>query len=135
MGGALRVEGVRQPWRGGEVPVAPDIAIDRQERPVAEQRQRRGDAAGGLQRSRGFRRVGDVQAVGVPDAERRDDLFAEMRVVDDDIAVSGCREPLQVPDDQRLAAGPQQGLRRRVGEWPQTFAATGGEDHGFHQKV
>jgi hypothetical protein len=50
-------------------------------------------------------------------------------------AVSGRRQPLQVPDDQRLAAGPQQGFRRRVGEWSQTFAATGGEDHGFHQNV
>ncbi len=37
------------------------------------------------------------------------DLFAEVGVVDDDIAEAGCGQRLDVPDDQRLAAATSSG--------------------------
>jgi len=37
-----------------------------------------------------------------------------------------------MPDDERLAAGQQQRLWRRVGQRTHAFAASGGENEGFH---
>ena len=44
------------------------------------------------------------------------------------------REPLEVPGDERLAAGLDQRFRDRVGERPQPLAAAGGQEHRLHAR-
>src|SRR3954462_12875854 len=61
-----------------------------------------------------------------------DDLGAEVRDVDHPLATAGGGEPLQVPGDERLAPGFDQGLGNAVGERPQTLASARGENHRFH---
>ena len=72
----------------------------------AEQRQRLGDAARGLERAAvvaAFARVGDRDAEARAVAERGDDLVLEPGGVDDDLAHAAARQRLEVPFDQRLA--------------------------------
>jgi hypothetical protein len=90
-----------------------------------------GDAAGGLE-GRAFGRVADAHAKGAAVAEGVLDHLPQVGVVDDEIKDPRCGEALDVPDDQRLAAGRQQRLGAAVGERAHAFAAAGGEDHGFH---
>jgi hypothetical protein len=102
---------------------------------VAEQRQGAGDAAGSFQRAGRFRRIPDVQPPLRSVAQRLLDDRTEVGVVDDDFPEPCRRQSFQMPDDQRLAAGRQQRLGRVVGQRPHAFAAAGGKDEGFHQKV
>ena len=60
-------------------------------------------------------------------AQRLLDLRTEVGVVDDDLPKTRRRQPFQVPDDERLAAGQQQRLGGVVGERPHAFAAAGSE--------
>ena len=65
-------------------------------------------------------------------AQRRLELIAQMRVINDDLAKSGLRQALQMPRDERLATHHQQGLGGVVGQRPHALAAPGGQNHGFH---
>lgn len=65
-------------------------------------------------------------------SQRRFDLRAEMGVVDDNLSETGSGQSFKVPDNQRFAAGRQQGFGRMVGEWAHAFAAPGSENHCFH---
>src|SRR5437660_3414681 len=95
----------------GEVDVGPDVRIHHEEWPGAEPRHGREDPAAGLERHRPFVAVVDRHAVGAAVAERRGYLIAEPREIDDHFADAGARKREQMPDDQRLAAHADQGLR------------------------
>jgi hypothetical protein len=56
-------------------------------------------------------------------------------MVDDYVFEAGPRQRLQVPDDQRQAAGGKHGLGQGVGQRTHAFAAASGQDHRTHQKV
>ncbi len=124
-----------QPGKTAKIDVAIDVAIDYEKRLVAEQGQGVGDAAGGFQRARRFRRIADSQTPLRAVAERCLDLLAEVGVVDDDLGEPGCRQSFQMPGDERLAAHRQQRLGRVVGQRAHPFAASCGKNEGFHQKV
>jgi hypothetical protein len=111
--------------------VAADVAVDDQEGLAAEQRQRMRDAAGRLERGRRGR-PSNAQPPARPVAQRALELHAEMGMVDDDLAHAGARKRLEMPDDQRLAARLEQGLRAVVRERTHPFAAAGRENHGAH---
>jgi hypothetical protein len=96
---------------------------------IFDQRQRGGDAARRFQRA-DFARIIDRHAEGGAVPQYRLDLLAEMGVVDDDVAVAGRTQALDMPHDERLAADHQQGLRRMVGQRTHALAAASGEDHG-----
>ena len=65
--------------------------------------------------------------------QRRLDLRTEVGVVDDNFLEPSRRQSLQMPDDERLAAGLQQLLRRVVGQPPHAFAAAGSKNESFHR--
>src|SRR6185436_16796500 len=113
----------------------PDVSRDDPER-VAEQRQRLGDSARGLERAAvvaPFARIGDGEAEARAVADRGDDLLLEPRGVDDDLANARLRERFQVPFDQPPAVHLEQRLRAGVRERPHALATAGGEDDGFHR--
>ena len=115
-----------------KIHIAINVTIDYQKRLVSEQRQGRGNAAGGFQRAGWFGRILNVQAPLRTIAQRLLNQRTEMGVVDDNFPEPRRRQSFQVPDYERLAAGQQQWLGRVVGQRPHAFAATGGEDEGFH---
>src|SRR5436309_2740302 len=115
-----------------EVEVAEEVAVDDEERSIAEQGKRLRDSARGFQRL-GFARVADRDAEAVSIAKRSFDHVAEMCVIDDDLANTRARECLDRPDDQRLAAHFEKYLGDRVGEGPHAFAPSCGKDHGLHR--
>ena len=91
------------------------MSAETSQKRVAEQRQRLGDAAGGLERAAvvaAFERVADRQAEARAVAERLDDLLLEPGGVDDDLAHAVARQRLEVPLDQRLAVHLEQRLGR-----------------------
>jgi hypothetical protein len=121
----------RHAQQARQVDLAIDVAVHHQEGLRPEQPARQRHAARGLQRLR-FARVGDAQAVARAVAEALDDALAEVRDVDHHLATAGRGEALQVPADQRLAAGLDERLGDAVGERAQPLAAPRGEDHRFH---
>ena len=110
------------------VELGPDVGGDDERRPRRQQRQRRGDAAGGLERLR-LERPAQRHAERAPSPSAATSCRREVRGVDDDVAESGARERLDLPDDERLAAGLEQRLGRRVRQRTHPLAAPGGEDH------
>ena len=148
---AARMEGrVRRPARGApRRPLATkraaaaaaeaevgrvDVGRDDPER-VAEQRQRLGDAAGGLERAAvvaAFARVGDAQAEARAVAERGDDLFFEPGGVDDDLAHAAARPAPRGATRSAACRAPPAAAWACVGERPHALAAAGGEDHRLH---
>src|SRR5260221_5918712 len=121
----------RGPGESGEVDVAEEVAVHREEGPIAEQGKRLCDSPRGLERL-GFARIADRDAEAASIAERRFDHMTKMSVVDHDLANARARECLDQPDDQGLAAHFEEHLWDRVGEGPHAFAAPGGKNHGFH---
>ena len=113
--------------------VGEDVAVDHDERRVAQQRQRVRDAAGGLERL-GLRRVVQPQAEPVAIAQRRFDEGPEVRVIHDDVAHAGRGELVEMPRDERTSARGQQRLRQRIGQRAHALAATGREDHRDHRQ-
>jgi hypothetical protein len=59
------------------------------------------------------------------------DLLAQVGVVDDQVGKARRPEALDLPDDEGLAAGFQQGFGRVVGEGAHALAQAGGQDHGL----
>ena len=114
--------------------IAVDVGIDEQERLVAEEVARIGDAPGGFERLR-LLRPGDCQAPVRAVAQNLDDQATQMRHVDHDVPEASCGEVFKMPDDQRLSAHFDERLGQRVGDGPQALAAPGGQDHYFHQNV
>ena len=114
-----------------EVALAIDVRVDEQERLAAEQPERVGDAARGLE-ALALARIGNAQPEARAVADALDDALAEVRHVDHRVADPGARQALEVPGDERLAARLDQRLGDRVGERPQPLAAPGGEKHGLH---
>lgn len=84
------------------VQVRPDIAVDYEERPGVEQRQRPEDAATGLQRLP-FRRIADLGTPARAIAQRSFNAMAKMSVIDNDVAKTGGGQTLDMVDDQWLA--------------------------------
>ncbi len=117
----------------GEVEVAEEVAVHREERPIAEQGKRLCNSPRGFERL-GFARVADRDTEAASIAERSFDHMTKMRVVDHDLADTRAREGLDQPDDQGLAAHLEEHLRNRVGEGPHAFAAPRGKNHGFHDQ-
>src|SRR5437762_13923880 len=105
-----RVRALLQRERG-EVDVGPDVRIHHEKWHGAEPRHGLEDPAAGLERHRPFVAVVDRHAVGAAVAERRGYLIAEPREIDDHFADAGARKREQMPDDQRLAAHADEGLR------------------------
>ena len=93
--------------------------------------ERLGDSAGGLQ-PLALARILHAQVKARAVADALHDAFAEMRNVDHRLAEAGACQALEVPGDERLAAGLDQRFRHRVGERPQPLAAARGEEHGLH---
>jgi hypothetical protein len=119
----------------GVVEGGPHVARDDGHGPFGQERQRRGDAAGGLQRLR-LARPRDAHVPRAPVAERGDERVGKMGDVDHQRGVARARERFDLPHDEGLAAGREQGLGRGIGERPEALAAPRGEDHrGGHQKV
>ena len=88
---ASRRVGQRASRRRANGVVAVDVAVDHEERRVAEQRQRVRDAAGGLERL-ALARVGDAHArTRAPSPSAASMLRAEVRVVDHELAEAGAR--------------------------------------------
>ena len=109
-----------------------DIARDHPEG-LAQQWQRLGDAACGLQRATMVAALaGPVQphppACAV--AQRRFELLFQPGGVDHHLAHPGGRQGLQVPFDQPLSAHAQQRLGGVVGQRAHPLAPTGGQDQG-----
>ena len=128
-----------------KIDVAPDVTVHHKERrairreQVRPQRaravdravtQRRTDAASSLPGAGRLGGIADRRTPARPVAQRRDDLFAKVRVVDDDVAQAGRHQAFDVPDDERFATDRQEGFGRAVGQRPHTFAAAGGKNHG-----
>ena len=127
-------------WRtvfaeAAQVGVAPDVGIDDEKRRFTQQRQGLDDAAGGFQAFFRFARVVNAQAVGAAVAERGGNHLATVAEVDDHFAVSGAGEAAQLPADEAIAADAQQRFGTVSGQRAHAFAASGGEDHGFHVDV
>ena len=118
-----------------QVGVAPDVGIDDEKRRFTQQRQGLDDAAGGFQPFFRFARVVDAQAVGAAVAERVGNHRAAIAEVDDHFAESGMRKAPQLPADKTVAADAQQRFGAVGGQRAHAFAASGGEDHGFHVDV
>src|SRR6266699_2707357 len=97
----------------GEVEVAEEVAVDDEERFIAEERKRLCNSARGFERL-GFARVADRDAEAASVAERGFDHVPEMRVVDHDLANARARKGLDRPDDQGLAAHLEEHLGDRV---------------------
>jgi hypothetical protein len=53
-------------------------------------------------------------------------------MVNHDFGEAGRFEAVQMPADQRLAAGLEQGFGTGIGERAHALAAAGGQYHGFH---
>ena len=87
--------------------------------PGGEQRQRGRDAAGGFERL-GFARPANAHAERAPSPSAAISCVGAMRDVDDDVAKAGARERLDLPDDQRLAAG----ARAAASAWRRTAGAS-----------
>src|SRR5882762_8344458 len=121
----------RGPNETGEVEVAEEIAVDDEERLIAEQWKSLCNSARGLERL-GFARVADRDAGAASIAERGFDHVAEMRVIDHDLANSRARDRLDQPGDQRFAPHFEEHLGDRVGEGPHALAASRGKYHCFH---
>src|SRR5258706_14342309 len=105
------------PGESGEVEVAEEVAVHREEAPIAEQGKRLCDSPRGFERF-GFARIADRDAEAASVAERSFDHVTKMRVVDHDLADTRARERLDQPDVQGLAAHFQKHLGDRVGEGP-----------------
>ena len=118
-----------------QIGVAPDVGIDDEKRRFTQQRQGLDDAAGGFQAFFRFARVVNAQAVGAAVAERGGNHLATVAAVDDHFAVSGAGEAAQLPADEAVAADAQQRFGAVGGQRAHAFAASGGEDHGFHVDV
>ena len=112
----------------------PDVAVQHQERAIAEQRQRAEDAAARLERLGAFVAVVQPHAMAAAVAERRADLVAEPRNVDHDVARSRRRQRAQVMHDQRRAARLEQRLRACERERAHALAAARREDHRPHAR-
>jgi|GEM_PF-4287262 len=97
-----------------------------------EQRQCLGDAARGFERH-GFRGIGEPHAEARTVAEGCFDLLAEPGMIDDDLDDARLRQALDLPDDERLAAGVEQWLGPGVGEGPHPVASARSENHGRRQ--
>ena len=116
----------------GKTPVTPDVAIDHEEGRVAQQWQGMGDATRSFEGAGRFGRIRDAQPPSTTIAQCRFDFPAQMGVIDDDFMEPGHSQSFKMPDDQRLSPSHQQGFWRVIGQWPHSFAASGGKEHGFH---
>jgi len=110
--------------------VAPDIAVDDEEGPLAEDRERIQDSAAGLQRGKALLRVRDGEAITVPVSHGPADLLAEPSEVDDHSPQPGAGNGLKLPLDQATPAGLQQWLGAIVSQRSHALAPSGGKDHG-----
>src|SRR6185436_7167443 len=115
----------------GKITFAVDVRVYQQERLSPEQRQRIGDAAGGFQ-ALALARVAQAQPIAAAVAQPLDDALAEVRHVDHRLAKAGARQALEMPADQRLAAGLDQRFRDLVGDRAQPFAAARRQQHRLH---
>jgi hypothetical protein len=123
-------------WRQrGEVHVRPHIAIDDQERRIAQYRQRIEDAAAGFQRHCAFVDEVQTQAPAITIAQCRFELIAQPRRVDHHVAEACRRQPLKMPHDERFATGDQQRLGRGERERTHAFALAGTEDDRLHARL
>ncbi len=113
------------------VEVAPDIAVEQQERLLAEQRQGAEDSATGFQRFT-LRGIGDPPAQARTVAEIGLDLLAKPGMVDHPVVDSGLAQRQQLTLDQWHAGGLDQRLGRVQGGRPHALATPGGEDHRLH---
>jgi hypothetical protein len=104
-------EADRCAWQAGEIDVDPDVAIDQQERIVAEQWQGIPHAAAGFQRGVAFVRVDDAQAPVRPIAQRGRELIRQPGDVDHDIVHADRGELFEMPFDEALAADFKQRFR------------------------
>ena len=103
--------------------VRPDVAVQDQERLLAEQRQRRIDAAAGAERFRSFRAVADRDAARRAVAERLADPVAEPGQVDHDFANAEIDERGEVVLDEAVAADLEQRFRQFLGQRAHALAA------------
>ena len=78
-----------------------------------------------------IRQFDKVRAV----AERFHQLLGAMGRVDDEIRKARAGESLDLPDDQRLAAGFEQRFRRRVRQRAHSLAATRRQDHRATRRI
>ncbi len=111
------------------IEIAPDVAVYHRKWRFAEQRQRVGNAPRGLQCARRLGRPGNARAKRFAIAEARFEQLAEMGMIDHQIAPPRRDQPLDVPDDQRLAGDFEQWFRTGVGERQHAFAAAGRQNH------
>ena len=115
-----------------QVGVAPNVGIDDEKRRVAQKRHRLDDAAGGFQPFLRFVRIVDAQAVAAAVAECIGNHRAAIAEVDNDVNEPGAGETAQLPADEAVIADPQQRFGTVGGQRAHAFAASGGENHGFH---
>jgi hypothetical protein len=116
--------------QAGVVEFGIDIAIGDDEGRLAQQMPGPGDAAGGLQR-RPLIRPDNAHTQGGAIAQGGFEPHAQVGVIDDQIVETGIAQAFDLPDDQRFAAGHEQGLRGMVGERAHALAQPGGKDHRF----
>jgi len=114
-----------------EVQVCPDVAVDHQKGSGSEKRQCLEDSAAGLQRLV-FGRVADPDTPPGPVAQSSLDSMTQMGVIDDDVSEPGSGEPLDLVDDEWLAACLEKGFGRVVREGAHALAPPGGQDHCLH---
>ncbi len=111
-----------------------NVARNGDERRIAEQFAREGNAASGLE----GRPLGGVDQAGtklLAAAERFLDQVAEVCVIDHDVGDARTHQIQDVPHDQRAAAHLQQGLRAGIGQGPHPLAAAGRKDHRLHVRT
>ena len=118
--------------QAGEVVVAPDVAVDRDERSVTQQGQGVQHAAAGFQWHRAFVAVVQAQAPARTVAEQFRKAWSQPGGVDHHLGDAQRGQLFQVPGDQRLAAHFEQGFGGGVGERAHALAQAGGEDQGAH---
>src|SRR5690625_721411 len=109
----------------------PHVAVDDDKRFASEQRQRPPDTAAGFERLR-FAGPGYLHTEPRTIAHKRFDLLTQPRRVDDQLANTRARQPLNVVLNDRLAMNFQQWLGRRFGQRSQPFTKAGSQNHGFH---
>ena len=122
---------MKRPSQPGEIVVGPDIAVDHQERLIAEQPQRPVNPAAGFQ---GFTlgRIADGHAETAAVAQIVFDLLAEPGVVDHQFIETRGGQRTNVVLDQRHAGGANQRLRRVQRQRAQPLALAGGQNHRLH---
>ncbi len=130
----MRIAGRRARQRG-DLHIRPHIAVDHQERCLAEDRQGIEDATTGFQRHDALIDEVQAQPPARTVAQRGCELVTQPRGVDHHLIDPGGSEPFQVPHDQRFATGDQQWLGGVQGQRAHALAFAGREDHGLHGRA